>query len=284
MATFYNQASLSYRNTVKISNVTEGEIVSAVELTKTAASANYGPGDGVTYAISLVNGGTTEINGVTLTDNLGRYTLPDGVTEVVPLSYVEGSILYYLNGTLEEAPEAAVTDSALVISNLSIPAGGNAIIIYEATANEYAPLAVADSITNTVTAIGACDTLTASETVETRNEALLNIAKAVSPAVITNCSQITYTFILQNSGNTDAVATDDVIISDTFNPIFTNITVSLNGEELTEGADYTYDAATGAFATVAGVITVPAATFDRDAEGAVITTPGVAVVTVVGNL
>ena len=284
MATFYNQASLSYRNIVRNSNITEGEIVDAVELTKTAISADYGAGDGITYAISLTNSGVSEVTGITLTDNLGVYTVPGGTTEVVPLTYVEGSILYYINGELQTAPTVTAGDT-LVIEDISIPAGGNALIIYEARANEFAPLSAGSGIYNTVTANGPCEDLTASASVGTRDEALLNIAKAVSPAVITNCGEVTYTFIVQNYGNIDAVATDDIIISDTFNPALSSITVTLNGDTLTEGADYTYDETTGEFATVAGIVTVPAATFARDSEtGVVTTTPGVAVLVVTGTL
>ena len=284
MATFYNQASLTFRNVVRNSNITEGEIVDAIELTKTAVSADYGAGDGITYAISLTNSGAGEVTGITLTDNLGVYTVPGGTTEVVPLTYVEDSILYYINGELQAAPAVTAGDT-LVIEDISIPSGGNALIIYEVRANEFAPLSAGSSIYNSVTANGACEDLSASASIGTRDEALLNIAKAVSPAVITNCGEVTYTFIVQNYGNTDAVATDDIIISDTFNPILSDITVTLNGETLTEGTDYTYDEATGEFATVASVVTVPAATFSRDSEtGVVTTTPGVAVLVVTGNL
>lgn len=284
MATFYNQASLTFRNVVRNSNITEGEIVDAVEITKTAISADYGAGDGITYAISLTNSGMVEASGITLTDNLGAYTVPGGTTELVPLTYVEGSVLYYINGELQGAPTVTATNT-LVIDGISIPAGGNALIIYEARANEFAPLSAGSGIYNTVVANGACENLSASATVGTRDEALLNIAKSVSPAIITNCGEVTYTFIIQNYGNVDAVATDDIIISDTFNPALSDISVTLNGVTLVEGTGYTYNEVTGEFATVASVVTVPAATFERDSEtGVVTTTPGVAVLTVSGTL
>ena len=44
----------------------------------------------------------------------------------------------------------------------------------------------------------------------------------------------------------------------------------------TAGTGYTYDEATGQFATVPGVITVPAATFTQGADGAYTRTPGLA--------
>ena len=95
----------------------------------------------------------------------------------------------------------------------------------------------------------------------------------------------TYTIIVQNLGNKPIVATDNVVISDTFNPALTGITVTLNGTALTEATDYTYNPVTGAFTTVAGVVTVPAATYVQDpSTGTITKTPGVAVLTVNGTV
>ncbi len=278
MATFYNQATLSYGDNVTNSNITTGEIITGLTLTKTAASTNYGDGDGITYVITLVNATGTDRTGVTVSDNLGVYTL--GSTELVPLSYVDGSILYYQNGVLQTAPTVAVgTD--LVISDITVPAGGNVTLVYEATANGFAPLAAGSSITNTVTSGDLTDTVT----VPVREEAELTIAKAICPAVVSDDGELTYTFVIQNSGNLAAVVTDNVTVTDTFNPALSDITVTLNGEELEEGTGYTYDEATGEFATVPGVITVPAATYVQNpTTGVITTTPGVAVLTVTGTI
>ena len=52
-----------------------------------------------------------------------------------------------------------------------------------------------------------------------------------------------------------------------------------------EGTNYTYDEATGVFATTPASITVPAATYTSDpTTGVVTTTPGVAVLTVTGTV
>ena len=104
-------------------------------------------------------------------------------------------------------------------------------------------------------------------------------------AVITDNDQLTYTLIVQNLGNVPIVATDGVIITDVFNPILSNITVVLNGTEIFETTGYTYNTLTGEFATVDGVITVPAATYTQDPiTGAITTTPGVTVLTVTGTV
>ncbi len=284
MATFYNQATLTFAGRVTNSNVTEGELVSGLCLTKTAVSTDYGPGDGIVYAITLVNADSVAKNGITLTDDLGAYTLTGGTAEFVPLTYVDGSVLYYQNGVLQSAPTVVAGDT-LVISGIDVPAGGNVIILYEVRANSFAPLSAGSSIFNSVSAggEGICEELTDSAQIPTRDEPLLSIAKAVNPLTLTCGDEVTYTFIIQNTGNTAVVATDNLSVSDTFNPILTGITVSLNGELLNEGTEYTYDEQTGEFTTIGGAIPVPAATFTRDSEtGVVTTTPGVAVLTITG--
>lgn len=283
MATFYNQARLSLGGTVTNSNITEGEIVSGLTLTKTAASADYGPGDGITYVVTIVNAGTTEYTDITLTDNLGRFTPPGG-PEVVPLTYVPGSVLYYIDGVIQPAP-VVDANGELQISGITVPAGGNVTVIYEARANEYAPLGASAAITNVARAEGtACD-LSDTATVPTRDEPNLTISKSVCPPVITCSGEVTYTIVVQNTGNTAVVATDNLIISDTFNPILTDITVTLNGELLNMGTGYSYNEETGEFATLPGAVSVPAATYVRDNEtGLITTTPGVAVITITGKI
>ena len=66
--------------------------------------------------------------------------------------------------------------------------------------------------------------------------------------------------------------------------MLSNISVTLDGVVLPPTA-YTYNEATGEFATVPGAFTVPAATFEQDAvTGNYRTTPGVTVVTVTGTV
>ena len=62
------------------------------------------------------------------------------------------------------------------------------------------------------------------------------------------------------------------------------LVVTLDGQTLAP-ADYTYNAATGEFATVNGIITVPAATYTQDTvTGVITTTPGVTILTVTGTV
>lgn len=284
MATFTNQATLSYNGGSTNSNIITGEIIEVLTVSKTAVVDTYRTPDKITYVISLINSGTTTLTGLSLTDNLGAYAV--GNTTVYPLTYIPDSIRYYTNGTLVAAPAVGAA-APLTLTGISVPAGGNATIIYETTTNEFTPRGNEDSVTNTVTITGAglTNAVTATESISPVAAPDLAITKSVSPSIVAENGQITYTFLIENYGNTEASASDNVIITDTFNPILTGITVTYNGNAWTAPASYTYNEATGEFATVAGQITVPAATFTQNtATGVITTTPGTATVTVTGTI
>ena len=283
MTTFTNQATLSYNGNTVNSNIVTGNIVEVLTATKTAVSASYNTGDDVTYIISITNSGNTPFTGLTVTDNLGAYTF--GTDTLVPLDYVDGSALYYQNGVLQPAPTVTATNR-LTFSGISVPANGNAMIVYETTINNFAPLGEGGTITNQVEVSGGGLTtpLTATETVPVANGAILSITKALSPANVTENSELTYTFTIQNTGNAPADATDNLVITDTFNPVLSNITVTVNGTTLPATA-YTYDETTGLFTINPGTITVPAATYTQNpVTGEYVITPGVTTVTVTGTV
>jgi len=283
MAIFTNQATISYNNTIRNSNVTTGQIFTTVSATKTAVLDDYTAGDDVTYVISILNSGTSPITDVSVTDDLGGYEF-EGET-VYPLRYVPGSVQYYVNGILQ-TPPSADAGQPLVISGLNIPAGGNIMLIYEAEVTQYAPLDAEGTITNTAAVTGSCiaESVTAQATIGTQNEPNLTITKSLCPNTVTGCGQLTYTFIIQNTGNSAADADANVIITDDFDPVLRDLLVTLDGDALAEGTAYTYNEETGEFATVAGQITVPAATFTQDETGAWVVTPGVSILTVTGTL
>ncbi|MBQ7316383.1 MAG: DUF11 domain-containing protein [Clostridia bacterium] len=284
MATFTNQAFLSYRNNITASNIVTGEIREVLTAAKTAVTDTYTAGDTLTYVISLVNTGASTLTGLTVTDDLGAY--PFGTGSVTPLSYTDGSVRYFVNGTLQPTP-TVTTVSPLTVTGLSLPAGGSGILIYETTVNNFAPLGQDGSILNTATVTGAGipTPITVSETVTAEAAAFLTISKAISPASVADNESLTYTFVIQNFGNTATIATDEVIISDSFDPILNPITVTLDGTPLTEGTDYTYDETTGAFATLPGQITIPAATYTQNpTTGEWEVEPGSVTLTVVGTV
>ena len=283
MATFYNQAVLSYNGNTTTSNITTGEIVQVLSATKTAVTEEYSAGDTVTYVVNIINSGATAFTGLTLTDNLGAYAF-DALT-LTPLTYTDGSLRYFENGVLRPAP-VVTSAEPLTVTGIGVPAGGNTTIVYEVRTNGFAPLEAGAYIINQATVSGTnISPITAEETVTATSEPNLSISKSLSPATVTENGRLTYTFVIQNTGSAPATATDNVIVTDTFNPILNGITVTVGGETRAEGDGYTYDEATGLFATVAGQITVPAATYTRDpATGAVVVNPGVTVLTVTGTV
>lgn len=284
MATFFNQARLSYNGITTTSNTISGELVEVLTAAKTAVVENYTQGGRITYLITLVNAGTIGFNDLTVTDDLGAY--PAGGTNVTPLTYTDGSIRYYQNGVLQAAP-TVTAGPPLTVTGISVPAGGNVTLVYETTANEYAPLGTDGSIVNTMNAVGTglAGTVSAAETVTPAPAANLQISKSVAPSTVTENGTLTFTFVISNTGNTEAGAEDNVVVSDTFDPILNPITVTLNGAPLAAGAGYQYNAATGEFSTVPGVLTVPAATFAQDPGTGVITaTPGTTTLVVSGTV
>ena len=91
------------------------------------------------YVISIVNSGTTAFNGITVTDNLGEYLF--NTRELTPLTYIPGTVKYYANGILQATP-AVTAGPPLTITGITVPAGGNVTLTYEAEVNSYAPLRI----------------------------------------------------------------------------------------------------------------------------------------------
>lgn len=285
MATFYNQATLSYNNTVTNSNIVTGELIEVLSVTKSALDTAYTAGDTVTYVISIVNTGNTPFTGVTVSDNLGTYA-NDPATNLTPLTYVNGSARYFVNGALQGEPTVAAAAQSLDFTDLTVPANSNAMIIYEARANSFAPLGAGGVINNTatLTAPDLTNPVSADFAVAASQDPNLSITKAVSPSAVAENGQLTYTFTIQNTGTEAAEADDNIIVSDTFNPILTNITAAVDGVTLNPD-EYSYDETTGVFSTNAGRITVPAANYTQDAAtGAWTTDPGTATLTVTGTV
>ncbi len=282
MATFQNQASLTYNNSTVNSNIVTGEILEVLSLTKASLNTSYTAGDTVTYILSAVNSGSTAFSGVSITDNLGAYSF--GTNELYPLSYVDGSAMLYIDGVMQPVTVNA-TESEVVFSGFTIPAGGNALISYQATVNGFAPLSGGSVIENTatLTAAGLSTPVTAIAQVGVDSRPVLSITKGLTPESVPENGTLTYTLTLLNTGAEPAVS--GVTVTDTFNPILSDISVSYNGTPWTEGVNYTYDEATGLFTTLDGQISVPGAVFNQNIDtGLVTVTPGVAVIRITGTV
>ena len=284
MAIFSNQATLTYNGNSTSSNIAYGEILDILTVTKTAVEGVYAPGELVTYAVTLRNTGNAPLNGITISDNLGGSDV--GGTTVYPLTYQAGSATLFIDGVLQPVP-AVTAGPPLVISGISLAGGSDAVLIYQARANEFANPNLDGVIENTVsvTGVGLTSPVTASETVTAVAAPNVTITKSIAPSQVVDNDRVTYTFVLQNNGNQPLVATDNAVITDTFDPILSALTVTFNGDVWTEGVEYTYNEATGLFSTVPSQITVPAATYTQDpVTGAYTLVPGIATLVVTGTI
>lgn len=284
MAIFSNQATLTYNGSSTNSNIAYGEILDVLAVTKTAVEGNYTPGSLVTYVVTLRNTGTAALNGLTATDNLGGYEY-NGTT-VYPLTYEADSVALFVNGVPQAAP-AVTAGPPLVVSGISVPGNGDAVLVYQARANAFADPTAGGTINNTVTVTGdgLSAPVTAEETVSAAAAPVLTISKSITPAQVVDNDRVTYTFVIQNSGNEAVVATDDAAITDVFDPILTALTVAFDGTTWTQGIQYNYNETTGLFTTVPGLILVPAATYTQDpVTGQYSMTPGIATLVVTGTI
>lgn len=297
-ATFTNQAKLNYNNNDIYSNLTTGTINTSLQATKNAIDNEYAIGDTITYSVSLINTSPTTALTVSMTDNMG---LLDNTH--YPLTYVTGNLLYYQNGVLTDPAPLTISggnQAPLTIDNISVPAGGNAVLLYEVLVNNYAPLGTGAKIENTAT---FDNVITATEVITPRNEAILSINKLLNPTTVDEDGQVTYTFIIYNSGTSEIATTDAVVLSDSFIPplTITNVTFQsgatgtpitwVEGAQSFVGTHYTYSVTTdtsgvrvGNFASHNDVITVPAGIPSEDSEGIWTVQEGQSTLTITGTL
>lgn len=283
MANFTNTATVSYSGGSVNSNTVFGTVKDELTAVKTAINESYAVGDKITYVISLVSSGGCGGRSLSLTDDLGAYY--SGSARVTPLSYEEGTVRYYVNGELKDPP-TVLQGQNLMFTGINVPAEGNALIIYQATVTRYAPPDGEGIITNTVTVSGEglCRNVTASSTVRADNSPILTVSKAVCPSVVSANGSVTYTFTIQNSGSREAVATDDVVLTDTFEPRLNITSVTFNGVQWRSPDNYTYSAVTGGFSTVLGQISVPAASYEKNSDCGWTVTPGVSTLVITGTI
>lgn len=284
MAIFSNQATLTYNGSSTNSNIAYGEILDVLAVTKTAVEGSYTPGELVTYVVTLRNTGSAALTGLTVTDDLGGYDF-NGTT-IYPLTYEAGSVALFTNGVPQPAP-AVTAGPPLVVTGITVPAGGDVVLVYQARVNAFADPVAGGTIDNTVTVTGdgLSAPITATETVTADAAPVLTISKSITPSQVVDNDRVTYTFVIQNSGNQPVVATDNAAITDTFDPILTALTVTFDGAAWTQGVQYNYNEATGLFTTVPGQILVPAATYTQDpVTGAYSVTPGIATLVVTGTI
>ena len=284
--TITNRASLRYTYgavTETVASNTANTVVNdPLTVSKSSLESAYRAGEPITYLITVTNGSDATLTNVTITDDLGAFEPSAGLT-VTPLTYT-GPAKLYQSGVFSAELTPAVAQDSVSFTVPSIPPAANVTILYKATPNEYAPMDVGSEITNTASfAPTVSEPITAQHTVPADAYAAVTIEKEMTPNPVTGSGPLVNTFTITNTGN---VAATDLVLSDTFNPQLSDLTVTVNGAPAA-ASDYTYEngVLTLPAEESALALTVPAATFVIDPTTGVITsTPGVTTVTVTGTL
>ena len=284
MAIITNQANLTYTygttTASVLSNIASTELASPLTAEKRALENAYRLNTDLTYIISLNNESESALTNLPVLDNLGSYT-PEGATSpVLPLTYT-GPAALYLNGVFSEELTPAVQEDGVLFTIPEIPAGANALLLYKATVNGFAPLAPGSEIENAAT-IGQTDPVTVSATVPVASYADVSITKEMTPDPVTDGAAMTVTFTIEHRGNEAAT---DLLLVDDFPLTLSDASVTVNGAPVT---DFTFEnqrLTVPAAGSTQTTLTVPAATFSQDpASGAVTVVPGVLTVVMTGTV
>ena len=149
MASFQNYATLSYQGGATNSNTVTGELRASLTLTKQAVLATYAAGDRVTYVLSLVK---QRHDGAAGPDRHGRPgRVPAGRGDPHAPNLYAGFPAALSRRRFAGLAPAVTAGPPLTVGPFALPAGENALLLYEAAVNELAPLGADASITNTAT-------------------------------------------------------------------------------------------------------------------------------------
>lgn len=281
MAVILNQANLTYTygttTATVASNFAETEWNAPLSAQKRALESAYREGSTLTYLISLKNESDAPVANLVLTDNLGAYTPAGAAAPVVPLTFT-GHAALYVNGTFSEELTPATVPEGVQFTIPSVPADTDALLVYQATVNGFAPLDAGSEITNTAS-IGETDPLTVSATVPVAEYADVSIEKEMSPNPITDGDVLSVVFTIENRGNAEAT---ELTLTDHFPLTLSDVAIAVNGAPVT---DFTFE---NNLLTLPGsaqtTLSVPAAAFSQDETGLTVVTPGTLTVTLTGTV
>lgn len=280
-----NQAVITFESNNEtatvLSNLAAIDVRSILTVRKRTLESAYRSNSELTYALSLVNNGTTALTDLIVSDDLGAYTIAGPVT-VLPLTYT-GSPALYINGLISEQLTAQARESGVVFRIPAIPALGNALLLFKARVNEFALLSTGAALTNdaAVTAAELTSPVYVSCTIPVDDYAEVRLIKQLLPDPATEGEPLSMTFAIQNYGN---LAADNVRLIDRISPALSELSVTVDGAASTD-----FDDANGVFVCPSlgssAVFTVPPAAFSQDAAtGAVRILPGVLLITASGKL
>lgn len=276
-----NQAQVTYSygaltDTV-LSNTTNTTLVDpyTLEVTKTAVTPSVTAGGDVVYVVRVENTGTGVLYNPTVTDDLAT-----GTGTTAPLSYVDGSAKFYVNGEPSTGTATEGVNNVVFVSTATLQTGDNLIVVYAArkTDNQAEDIVNTASVSaNAGSVDGTAVTGTDSETVTIETSANVTVFKAADKDTVAPGNTLTYTFTLMNTGNS---AAESIQFVDAFPAEFTVNTVSytVDGAETPiEAADYTI--------TPPNTLTIPSTdTLSISVPAATAAGPGITIITVTGTV
>ena len=286
-----NRAQLSYTFSGSegsaVSNQTTTTLLDqyTMSVTKDTLTPEVRAGGNATYIVRVDNNGAGTLSDITVRDNLGagRHHESDrdrGHESNAPLTYVEDSAVFYLNGT--EVDGTAQTNRRGVTFETDTPLepGDNLLIIYAATLDPAQTERVRNTATVTASTgsssdreITECDTAT----VRPITFASVSMFKSADRDTVVSGDTLTYTFTLMNTGFD---AANEITLTDEFPEEFTVTSVSYTSDCDTtpvSSDDYSIDRDTLTLPASGSdlVIRVPAATHAG---------PGITTITVTGTI
>lgn len=274
------QVSYTFNGTTgsAVSNQTNTTLLDefTMDVTKEALVTEVRAGDTAAYIVRVDNTGAGTLLGITVTDDLGAAAC--GPAE---LTYVEGSVEFYVNGDSVEGTATPGTDGITFAVATPLAPGDNLIVVYLARLSETAAEPVTNTATvtaNTSETAAAVVTAEASATITPTVFADITVFKAADRATVMNGDTLTYTFTLMNTG---AEAATGVEFTDAFPAEFTVTGVSYTvGTVTTPVSPADYDI------TVPNTLTMPAdgSTLELTVPAATEAGPGILTITVTGTV
>ncbi len=282
-----NRASLTYQygeNTGSaLSNAAKPALAPPLAVEKTSLAAEYRRDSAITFILTVANNGRSLLSDLEVEDDLAAYVLP-GPLSVLPLDYV-GPARLYINGAFVSELKAEETEEGSVFFTIpSLGAGENAMILYQARVNAYAPLDTGAVLTNDSSFMTEDmeEALYASYTLRSEDYADVRVLKSLSPHPAIPGGPLTISYFLYNYGNREATG---VILRDALEQPMTGLSLKVNGDTVDP---LEYEETEGALTIpregASLSLTVPAAAFLQGEGGLVHIDPGVTVVTVSGRI
>lgn len=260
-----------------LSNQTNTTLIDeyTVSLTKTPVSDEVRAGDNAAYVLTMRNTGSGALYNPTITDDLGA------AGAASPLTYAEGSALFYINGA-PSTGTAATGENGVVFTSAAILQPNDILtVVYRAATRETQAAAITNTATataNSGSATGAAINAAATATITPQAFANVSVFKSADKSSVISGDTLTYTFTLLNTGGE---AAENIRLVDALPSEFTvnSVSYEVNGTTTQiPASDYAI--------TAPNTLTVPTqtSTLTIGVPAATETGPGVTTITVTGTV